>query len=59
MGADDEPAGERRVRGACADVCLTMCDGVVVYREGEWPTLDIERAKAEVEARTKRIIGEL
>ena len=45
--------------GHGADVCLTMCDGVVVYREGEWPTLDIERAKAEVEARTKRIIGEL
>ena len=42
--------------GHGADVCLTMCD---VYREGEWPTLDIERAKAEVEARTKRIIGEL
>ena len=45
--------------GHGADVCLTMCDGVVVYREGEWPTLDIERAKTEVEARTKRIIGEL
>ena len=45
--------------GHGADVFLTMCDGVVVYREGEWPTLDIERAKAEVEARTKRIIGEL
>ncbi|WP_080798921.1 amidohydrolase family protein [Arabiibacter massiliensis] len=45
--------------GHGADVCLTMCDGQVVYRDGAWPTLDVERAKAEVEARTKRIIAEL
>lgn len=45
--------------GHGADVCLTMCDGRVVYRDGAWPTLDIERAKAEVAARTQRIIGEL
>lgn len=45
--------------GHGADVCLTMCDGRVVYRDGAWPTLDVERAKAEAEARTKRIIGEL
>lgn len=45
--------------GHGADVCLTMCDGEVVYRDGVYPTLDVERAKAEVNARTKRIIGEL
>ena len=45
--------------GHGADVCLTMCDGRVVYRDGTWPTMDFERAKAEVDARTKRIIGEL
>ena len=45
--------------GHGADVCLTMCDGRVVYRDGAYPTLDVERAKAEVNARTKRIIGEL
>lgn len=45
--------------GHGADVCLTMCDGRVMYRDGAWPTLDVERAKAEVEARTRRIIGEL
>lgn len=45
--------------GHGADVCLTMCDGRVVYRDGSYPTLDIERAKAEVDARTKRIVGEL
>ena len=41
------------------DVVLTMCDGRVVYREGVWPGVDVERAKAEVEARTKRIISEV
>lgn len=45
--------------GHGADVCLTMCDGRVVYRDGAYPTLDVERAKAEVNARTKRIVGEL
>lgn len=45
--------------GHGSDVCLTMCDGQVVYRDGAWPTIDVERAKAEVEARTKRIISEI
>ena len=45
--------------GHGADVRLTMCDGRVVYRDGEWPLVDVERAKAEVTARTRRIIGEL
>lgn len=45
--------------GHGSDVALTMCDGRVVYRDGEWPTVDVERAKAEVTARTNRIIGQL
>ena len=45
--------------GHGADVRLTMCDGRVVYRDGAWPTVDVERAKAEVAARTRRIVGEL
>ena len=45
--------------GHGSDVVLTMCDGVVVYSNGNWPTIDVERAKAEVSTRTKRIIGEL
>jgi len=45
--------------GHGSDVVLTMCDGRVVYRDGEWPRFDIERVKAEVSARTKRIISEL
>ena len=45
--------------GSGSDVVLTMCDGVVVYRDGVWPTIDLERAKAEVVARSQRIISEL
>ena len=41
------------------DVVLTLCDGQVVYEAGEWPGLDLEKVKAEVAARTKRIISEL
>lgn len=45
--------------GSGSDVVLTMADGAVVYRDGSWPTIDIERAKAEVSARSQRIIAEL
>ena len=45
--------------GHGTDVVLTLCDGQVVYRDGEWPTIDIERVKAEVVERTTRIQAEL
>ena len=45
--------------GHGSDVVLTMCDGAVVYKEGSWPGVDIEKAKAEVAARTQRIIAEV
>ena len=45
--------------GHGSDVVLTMCDGKVVYRDGVWPGIDIERAKAECTQRTQRIISEL
>lgn len=45
--------------GHGSDVVLTMCDGKVVYRDGVWPGIDIERAKAECTERTQRIIAEL
>ncbi len=45
--------------GHGSDVVLTMCDGVVVYRDGTWPTIDVERAIAEVDARAARIAGEI
>ena len=45
--------------GHGADVVLTMCDGRVVYRDGVWTGVDIERARFEVEQRTNRIIASL
>lgn len=45
--------------GHGSDVVLTMCDGEVLYRDGAWPTIDIERVKAELSERTKRIQSEL
>lgn len=41
------------------DVVLTMCDGKVLYRNGEYLTIDVEKAVYEVEQRTARILGEL
>ena len=40
-----------------SDVSLTMCDGKVVYRDGEFPTIDLERVTYEVEKEYRRIIG--
>ena len=45
--------------GHGSDVVLTMCDGEVVYRDGVWPGIDLERVKAECAARTQRIVSEL
>ncbi len=45
--------------GHGSDVVLTMADGQVVYRDGQWPGIDVERAKAEVEASTRRIMAEV
>lgn len=45
--------------GHGSDVVLTMCDGRVIYRDGAWPTVDLERVKAEVQQRTERIQAEL
>ena len=45
--------------GHGSDVILTMCDGRIVYENGTWPNIDIERAKAEVSERTVRIQNEL
>lgn len=45
--------------GHGSDVVLTMCDGRVIYQEGNWPGIDIERAKHEVAERTVRIQHEV
>lgn len=42
-----------------ADVVLTMVDGEILYRDGEYSTLDIEQIVYEVEQERKRIMAEL
>lgn len=41
--------------GHGSDVVMTLCDGRVVYRDGVWPGIDVERARAEVSDRAERI----
>ena len=41
------------------DVLMTVSDGKVVYREGEWPTIDVEKAKAETERLKNKILAQL
>jgi 5-methylthioadenosine/S-adenosylhomocysteine deaminase len=45
--------------GQGSDVVLTMCDGDVIYEEGNWPYLDISRIKTECALRTARIREDL
>ncbi|MBQ9708658.1 MAG: amidohydrolase [Firmicutes bacterium] len=42
-----------------SDVVLTMIDGQVVYRDGEYTTIDIERVIYNAEASTKNILESL
>jgi 5-methylthioadenosine/S-adenosylhomocysteine deaminase len=41
-----------------ADVCLTMADGKILYKDGEYMTLDIEKVKAEAKRCAKFLTGE-
>ncbi len=42
-----------------SEVVLTMCNGQILYRDGDWMTIDVERAEHDVQAATDRIIAEL
>ena len=42
-----------------SDVVLTMCDGRVVYKDGEYSFIDKERVIFETNQRFERILGEL
>lgn len=42
-----------------SDVLLTMVDGRILYQNGEYLTIDIEKTIYEAEKSTKRILGEL
>ena len=41
------------------DVCLTMCDGRVLYRDGEYATIDIEKTIFEAEKAKQTILSKL
>jgi hypothetical protein len=38
---------------------MTMVDGKILYREGKWPTLDLEDIRKHTDASCKRILREL
>jgi 5-methylthioadenosine/S-adenosylhomocysteine deaminase len=42
-----------------SDVVLTMADGRIVYEDGTYPTIDLERVKSEVNSAKDKILGEL
>jgi 5-methylthioadenosine/S-adenosylhomocysteine deaminase len=42
-----------------SDVVLTMVDGTVVYRDGVWPTIDVEKAKFATQQATDAILASL
>ena len=42
-----------------ADVVLTMCDGKVLYQDGEWTTIDVEKAAADADAAVDEILAAL
>lgn len=62
-GPSWHPAGDAASHAVYAghgsDVVLTMVDGRVLYRDGVWPTVDVEEAVARVEAAKSRILSEL
>ena len=41
------------------DIRLTMVDGKVLYRDGTYPTIDIERVKYDVQRETNAILAQL
>ena len=41
--------------GRSSDVVLTMADGRILYRDGAYPTLDLERAFYDAQRFTTRI----
>lgn len=42
-----------------SEVVLTMVDGKVLYRDGQWPTIDVEQAMAETQQHRDLIIARL
>ena len=45
--------------GQGSDVCLTMVDGQVLYRDGLYTTLDVEAVIAKANESTEKILRQL
>ena len=45
--------------GVGTDICLTMVDGKILYQDGEYTTLDIEKIKYDAEISVKNILDKL
>ncbi len=52
-------AGNLIYAGQGADVCLTMVDGKILYRDGAYTTIDLEKVVREAERSAYRIAGAL
>lgn len=42
-----------------SDICMTMVDGKIVYKNGVFPGIDIEKVRFEVANRNKRLVNEV
>lgn len=48
------------IYSACGtDVCLTMCDGRILYQDGDFKTIDIDETKAKLIESTNKILERL
>ena len=54
-----DPLAHLAYAAGSSDVLLTMCRGKILYQQGCWPFMDVERVKAECAARAKRIVQAL
>lgn len=52
-------AGNLIYAGQGTDVCLTMVDGKILYRDGAYTTIDLEKVVREAERSAYRIAGAL
>ncbi len=59
MTPDTDPVGNLVYAAQGSDVVLTMVDGKVLYQDGAYTTIDIEKIKFEAAQSTKNIIAQL
>ena len=55
---DADTLGNILYSAQSSDICMTMVDGKIVYRDGVFPGLDLERITCEVTKRQQRLLKE-